>query len=109
MTGKLILTGQARKYLRGLAHSLKPVVLIGQKGTSPSVSQALEQALLKHELVKVKFIEGKTKDKKAQKISILEQDTGATMVGMIGHIAIFYRPHPDADKQKIMLPSSTDT
>lgn len=109
MTDKLILSGQARKYLRGLAHSLKPVVLIGQKGTSASVSQALEQALLKHELVKVKFIEGKTKDQKNIKISILEKGTGATMVGMIGHIAIFYRPHPEADKRKIMLPSSMDT
>lgn len=109
MTDRLILTGQERKYLRGLAHSLKPVVLIGQKGTSPSVSKALEQALLKHELVKVKFIEGKTKDQKIRKISILEKDTGATMVGMIGHIAIFYRPNPEADKRKITLPSSIDT
>lgn len=109
MTDRLTLTGQARKYLRGLAHSLKPVVLIGQKGTSASVSQALEQALLKHELVKVKFIEGKTKDQKNRKISILEKNTGATMVGMIGHIAIFYRPHPEADKRKITLPSSMDT
>jgi RNA-binding protein len=108
MTDKLILSGQARKYLRGLAHSLKPVVLIGQKGTSPSVSQALEQALLEHELVKVKFVEGKTKDQKNIKISMLEKETGAIMVGMIGHIAIFYRPHPEADKRKITLPSSID-
>ena len=105
MTDRLILSGQARKYLRGLAHSLKPVVLIGQKGTSATVSHALEQALLKHELVKVKFIEGKTKDQKNRKIRILEKDTGATMVGMIGHIAIFYRPNPEADKRKITLPS----
>ncbi len=105
MKDRLRLTGQARKYLRGLAHSLKPVVLIGHKGTSASVSQALEQALLKHELVKVKFIEDKTKEQKNRKISILEKDTGATMVGMIGHIAIFYRPNPEADKRKITLPS----
>jgi RNA-binding protein len=105
MTDRLILSGQARKYLRGLAHSLKPVVLIGQKGTSPSVSQALEQALLKHELVKVKFIEGKTKEQKNIKINTLEKETGAIMVGMIGHIAIFYRPNPEADKRKITLPS----
>jgi RNA-binding protein len=105
MTDRLILSGQARKYLRGLAHSLKPVVLIGQKGTSPSVSQALEQALLKHELVKVNFIEGKTKEQKNIKINTLEKETGAIMVGMIGHIAIFYRPNPEADKRKITLPS----
>lgn len=108
MTHRLILTGRARKYLRGLAHSLKPVVLVGQKGTSASVSQALEQALLKHELVKVKFVEGKTKHQKTIKISMLEKNTGATMVGMIGHIAIFYRPNPEADKRKITLPSSMD-
>ncbi len=94
--------------MRGLAHSLKPVVLIGQKGASASVSQVLEQALLKHELVKVKFIEGKTKAQKYQKISVLEKQTGACMVGMIGHIAIFYRPHPEADKRKITLPSSVE-
>jgi RNA-binding protein len=104
MADKLILSGQARKYLRGLAHSLKPVVLIGHKGTSPSVSQALEQALLKHELVKVKFVEGKTKDQKNIKINMLEKETGSIMVGMIGHIAIFYRPNPETDKRKITLP-----
>jgi RNA-binding protein len=99
-----VLTSRARKYLRGLAHSLKPVILVGHKGATASVSQALDQALLAHELVKVKFVEGKTKVDKENKISKLERETGAIRVGMIGHIAIFYRPHPLPDKRTIKLP-----
>lgn len=99
-----MLTSQARKYLRGLAHALKPIVLVGQKGATQSVSQSLDQALLKHELVKVKFIEGKAKELKRLKILELENATGASMVGMIGHTAIFYRPHPQPKKRKIKLP-----
>ena len=105
MTPSSKLTGQARKYLRGLAHALKPVVLVGHKGATPPVSKALDQALLKHELVKLKFIEGKAKELKHRKIQELETATGATMIGMIGHTAIFYRPHPDPDKRKINLSS----
>ena len=102
----LMLTGQVRKYLRGLAHAFKPIVLVGQKGATQSVSRSLDQALLKHELVKVKFIEGKTKELKRLKILELESATGASMIGMIGHTAIFYRPHPQPDKRKIKLPSA---
>lgn len=104
MNDTLVLSSHARKYLRGLAHSLKPVVLVGHKGATASVSQALDQALLKHELVKVKFIEGKTKIEKDKKISELERKTGAARVGTIGHTAIFYRPHPRPDKRTIKLP-----
>ncbi|MCP4746039.1 MAG: ribosome assembly RNA-binding protein YhbY [Desulfobacteraceae bacterium] len=97
------LVGYQRKYLRGLAHCLKPVLLIGQKGVTNSVVHSLDDALTKHELVKVKFIEGKQRDNKNRVIEILEQKTDAHMVGMIGHTAILYRPHPEEDKRKITL------
>ena len=44
------LKGYQRKYLRGAAHSLKPVILIGQKGFTPEVLQSAEAALDHHEL-----------------------------------------------------------
>jgi RNA-binding protein len=104
MTDVLPLKGHQRKYLRGLAHSLKPIVFIGQKGASQTVVNALDQALNQHELVKVKFIEGKEKESKQDKAAGLESATGAHLVGHIGHTAIFYRPHPDEKKRKIVLP-----
>lgn len=98
------LTSSQCKYLRGRAHGLKPIVLIGQKGLTASVEEALDEALIKHELVKVKFIEGKEKTLKQRTVEDLQNVLGASKVGMIGHTVIFYRPHPEPDKRKIQLP-----
>lgn len=98
------LKGYQRKYLRGLAHALKPVVQIGQKGMTDSVVESVEEALDIHELIKVKFVEHKEKDQKAYFSEIVEKKTGAEMVGMIGHTAIFYRRHADPEKRTIRVP-----
>lgn len=104
MTDVLNLKGYQRKYLRGLAHALKPIILIGQKGATQSVVKALDQALAQHELVKIKFIEGKEKENKQQVAVSLESATGSHLVGHIGHTVIIFRPHPDVEKRKIVLP-----
>lgn len=99
------LTSSQRKYLRAQAHLLKPVVLIGSRGLTEAVSNALDEALLKHELVKIKFNDDKTKGFKAKTNTTLEKATNSRVVGMIGHTAIYYRPHPEKDKRRIMLPT----
>ena len=83
---------------------MKPLVLIGQMGLTDAVEKALDQALLTHELVKVKFIDNKDKTFKQITLSRLARSACAHMVGMIGHIGIFYRPHPQEEKRKIHLP-----
>jgi RNA-binding protein len=98
------LKGFQRKYLRGVAHSLKAVVLIGQKGNTEAVLKAVEDALEVHELIKIKFIDCKEKEQKNEIIRDLEIKTESEMVGMIGHTAIFYRKQTDPDKSKIILP-----
>ena len=98
------LKGFQKKYLRGLAHGKKPLVLIGQKGMSPSLVQAIDEALDTHELIKVKFNEFKGKDEKVAVVEIVETQTGAEMVGMIGHMAIFFRQQKDPEKRKIIIP-----
>ncbi len=98
------LSSYQRKYLRGLAHSLKPVVLIGQKGLTASLVDALEDALIAHELVKAKFIDDKDKAFKSQTIEMLTKATAAELVGLIGHTAIFFRPHPDPERRRIVVP-----
>jgi RNA-binding protein len=101
------LTGSQCKYLRALAHPLKPVVLIGSRGFTEAVAKALDEALLKHELVKIKFNDVKTKEFKSKTNTALEKATCSRIVGMIGHTAIYYRPHPEVDKRRITLPLST--
>jgi RNA-binding protein len=98
------LSSYQRKHLRGVAHGLKPVVLIGQKGLTASLVDALEEALLAHELVKAKFIDNKDKAFKVQAIEMLKKATAAELVGLVGHTAIFFRPHPDPEKRRIVVP-----
>ncbi|KJS32085.1 MAG: hypothetical protein VR64_08175 [Desulfatitalea sp. BRH_c12] len=98
------LKGYQRKYLRALAHRIKPLVLIGQKGLTDLVTAACEDALDRHELIKIKFIEGKGKSDKKLVLEGLQTTTGAHFVGMIGHTVIFFRQNSDPAKQKIALP-----
>lgn len=96
-----MLTGKQRTRLRGLAHGLKPVVLVGMKGLTPEQVKALDAALLTHELIKVKFLEHK--EEKKELAAEMAAATGAELAGMIGNIAILYRPHPDPAKRRVSL------
>lgn len=87
-----------RKWLRGRAHSLKPVVLVGDGGITDGVIAAVRQALLEHELIKVKL--RKPKDKKAM-ANVLAERTGAALCGLVGHVAILYQPHPEEPQLKL--------
>ena len=98
------LTSYQKKYLRGLAHNLKPVVFIGQKGMTDQVANSIDDALNAHELIKVKFNEFKKKNEKIQIVELIETATDCQLVGIIGHVAIFYRQQGDPEKQKIKIP-----
>ena len=98
------LSGTQRKYLRGLAHRLKPVVIVGQNGVSDTVIQSADSALARHELIKVKFNEYKEKPAKTELSALIESRTSSELVGMIGHTAIFYRQNKDPEKRSIQLP-----
>ena len=50
-----MLSAAQRKYLKGLAHGLKPVVFIGQRGVSEALEKAMNEALDAHELIKGPF------------------------------------------------------
>jgi len=98
------LKGYQKKYLKGLVHGMKPLVFVGQKGLSATVTQTVDESLEKHELIKVKFIDFKEKSQKEEIIGAIEKETASELVGMIGHIAIFYRQQKDPEKRKIRVP-----
>ncbi|UCF93353.1 MAG: YhbY family RNA-binding protein [Desulfobacterales bacterium] len=58
------LDGYQAQYLKGLAHGLKPVVAVGQKGITASLIRSIDAALERHELIKIKFIDFKGKSQK---------------------------------------------
>ena len=98
------LTSAQAKYLRGIAHSLKPVVFVGEKGLTDALIRSIMDAIDSHELIKVKFIDHKEKKMKTEIARGIEDGTKSHLAGMVGHIAIFYKPHPDPEKRKIKLP-----
>ncbi|MDG2051947.1 MAG: YhbY family RNA-binding protein [Myxococcota bacterium] len=93
------LTGQQRKWLRGQAHALKPIVHIGEAGLSASVIEATRAALDRHELIKVRLQQPTDKRGTAQQIS---EQASATLCGLVGHTVILYRAHPE--NPKLVLP-----
>jgi RNA-binding protein len=95
----LELASYQRKALRGLANPLRPIVYIGEAGVSDTVLRTLDEALLAHELVKVRLVA--PEDKKATARMIADK-SGAALCGLVGHTVILYRPHPE--NPRIELP-----
>ncbi|MGH8125986.1 MAG: ribosome assembly RNA-binding protein YhbY, partial [Rhodanobacteraceae bacterium] len=78
------------RYLRGLAHRLKPVLLLGGSGVSAGVLKELEQALADHELIKVRLA-GSDRAARAAELAKLAGSSRAETVQAIGHVAVLYR------------------
>jgi len=89
------LQGFQRKHLRGLAHGLKPVVMVGEAGLSEAVLRALDAALADHELVKVRL---RDPDDKKGTAKLLAEQSQAALCGVVGHTVILYRPDPDTPR-----------
>lgn len=97
----MTLTGKQKNYLRGIAHNLNPIVMIGGKGLTETVMNEIELALDRHELIKIKL----PSNSKAEKVALLAQITGQSSsepVQLIGRVGVIYRA---SDDSKITLPS----
>lgn len=95
------MTSQQRKQLRSLAHHLDPVVMIGKQGVTDGIIAATVKALDAHELIKVRFLE--FKDEKKGLTDQLATATTSEVAGIIGHVAILYKEHPDPERRRIEL------
>lgn len=91
-----------KKYLRGLGHQLKPVIMIGDAGLTVGVSKELENAVLHHELIKVSVRVG-DRQERDRVIAQICEDHAAQLVQRIGNIALVYRENPEK-KKRIRLP-----
>lgn len=88
------LTPKTKRKLISEAHTLNPIVMIGQKGLTKAVILETDQALNDHELIKIKI----NVDNKAEKLAMAEHlcsELKAECLRIIGHIAIVYRKNPE--------------
>jgi len=88
------------QHLRALAHTLKPVVLLGSNGLTEAVVAEIDFALNHHELIKVK-IPTEDRDTKMLIVEAILRETEAAKVQVIGKTLIMYRP---SEEKKIKLP-----
>lgn len=87
-------------HLRGLAHKLNPVVMIGNNGLTLSVLQEIENSLNAHELIKIKVF-GDDREIRVAMLEEICEKTGATKVHHIGKQLVIYR---QSESTKIVIP-----
>lgn len=88
------------QHLKGVAHSLKPVVLLGNNGLTEAVVAEIDYALNHHELIKVK-INTEDRDVKQLIIEAIIRETNSIKVQTIGKTLVIYR---QSDEKKISIP-----
>jgi len=94
------LTTKQKQFLKGLAHSLKPVVQLGANGLTEGVVAEIDGALTHHELIKVK-VPSDDREEKALIMEAIVRETDAAKLQVIGHVLVIYRP---SEARKIELP-----
>ncbi len=92
--GALALDAAQRKALRADAHHLKPVVMVGDAGLTPSVLAETDRALTAHGLIKVR-VQGDDRDARAQALQSLCETLGCAPVQTIGKVLVLWRPVDD--------------
>jgi RNA-binding protein len=97
----MALTERQLRFLRGKAHPLRPVVMLGAKGLTDNVVAETVQALRDHELIKVR-VRADGRGQRDALLAALVARAECTLVTRIGHVAVLYRPA--APLPRLVLP-----
>ncbi len=87
----LNLSVSKRLELKGRAHALKPIVIIGNAGLTPSVLDEIERTLKSHDLLKVRVMND-DREVRATLLTEICEILNAGPVQHIGKILVIYRP-----------------
>jgi RNA-binding protein len=101
------LEGFQRRYLRSLAHPLRPVVMIGKEGLTEAVLAKTDAELVAHELIKIRF--GDWKEEKKALLAEMAEKLLAEVVGVVGHVGILFRQNREPKLRQIRVPSKPRT
>ncbi len=96
-----MLTGKQKTYLKGLAHTMQPIIQIGKNGVNEMLVKTIEDALEARELIKVSVLQNCMEEPKTLAMDIAEV-LGAEVVQVIGKTIIFYKQ--SRKKKQIILP-----
>lgn len=88
------LSNKQIRHLKSLAHDLKPVVIIGEKGLTKSVIDEIISTIEIHELIKVK-IRAEEREERLQMIETITKKTQSNKVQLVGHIVTLFKRNKD--------------
>jgi RNA-binding protein len=97
------LSDKQLRFLRGRAHTLKPVIQIGNNGLNAGVLVETRRALADHELIKLR-IQAADRAARDALLAELVRDTGSALVTRIGHVAVLFKAKPELSR--IPLPDA---
>jgi RNA-binding protein len=86
--------------LKGRAHALNPLVMIGNAGLTESVLKEIAQTLMSHELIKIRVMSDDRPLRETMLETICTQ-LDAAPVQHIGKILVVYKPNPEKHKIEI--------
>lgn len=95
------LNSKQRKFLEKAAHDLQPVVIVGGAGVTDGVIKMVDDSLKSHELIKVKFNE--YKDEKIDLTNEICNQLDATLVRVIGNVAILFKEAENPEERQFEL------
>ena len=96
------MTTKQRAYLKSLAMTMDPIFQIGKSSMTPSLTEAVSEALNARELIKINVLQNCSDDPK-ELAEIIAERTHSQVVQVIGKKIVLYKEGKD-DKKKIMLP-----
>jgi RNA-binding protein len=90
----LMPASRLRKALRAAGHHLSPVVQVGKEGVTAAVLRQLDEALLAHELVKVK-VGTESPEDRFEAAARVAAGPGVLVAQVLGRTVLVYRKHPE--------------
>lgn len=94
-------TSKQRSYLKGLASTEDAIFQIGKASITPSMIQAIDDAIEKRELIKISVLKNCMDDPR-ELADIVAERTHSNVVIVIGKKIVLYRPNKK--NPKIVLP-----
>ncbi len=90
-----------KQYLKGLANTLKPTIIIGKNGLTDNVIVSVAEGLAAHELVKISVLSSSLAKPEQMAVEIASE-TNSEIISQLGRKIVLYKKN--TKEPKILLP-----
>lgn len=97
------MTSKQRAYLKSLANREDIIIHVGKSNLTPTITQAVDEALTSRELIKIGVLKNCMDDPR-EIGQIIAERTHAEVVQVIGKKIILFRQNKKEEDRKIKLP-----